>query len=172
MFGTSPHFLTAVAGYWLSRLYRAPFVFEIRDLWPKSIVAVGAMSANSPAAKLPEQSELFLYRNATHLVVVTASFVDEIAQRGIDRKKIGIGPGIHTTVDGESRGIIDRAGAGVYSPPEDLEAFVETLRGLSKNHQNLEDMGWNGRRYAEANYSRPALDARYANLLGHLLSRC
>jgi glycosyltransferase involved in cell wall biosynthesis len=294
---TSPQFLTAVAGYWLSRLYRVPFVFEVRDLWPRSIVAVGAMSASSPAVKLLDQIELFLYRHATHLVVVTESFVDEIAARGIHRRKIsvvtngvdlelfrpspraparaelglpdgflaayvgthgmahglgmildaapglaaegvtfllvgegaekaalrerarrdnltnvifwdqrpretiaricaaadlclvllrkkdlfttvipskifefmGAGRAIHTTVDGESRGIIERAEAGVFSPPEDREAFMATLRGLLADPGRRDALGQNGRRYAEANYSRPALAARYADLLTRLV---
>ena len=87
---TSPQFLTGVAGYWLSRLYRVPFVFEVRDLWPRSIVAVGAMKAESPIVKALEQVEVFLYRAASHLVVVTESFVDEIAARGIDRSKMSV----------------------------------------------------------------------------------
>src|SRR5690606_10578338 len=44
---TSPQFFTAVAGYAVSRLKRTPFGLEIRDLWPESIVAVGAMRRNA-----------------------------------------------------------------------------------------------------------------------------
>ncbi len=85
---TSPQFLTAVAGFELARLQRAPFVFEVRDLWPRSIVEVGAMKAESPVVQLLGRLELFLYRHADRIAVVTDSFVDEIAQRGIPREKI------------------------------------------------------------------------------------
>jgi glycosyltransferase involved in cell wall biosynthesis len=85
---------------------------------------------------------------------------------------MGAGRAIHTTVDGESRGIIERAGAGVFSPPEDVDAFVSTLRGLAAGDPaRLEAFGQSGRRYAESNYSRPALAAKYAELLAGLLNR-
>ncbi|MCB1630138.1 MAG: hypothetical protein KDI48_20590, partial [Xanthomonadales bacterium] len=41
--GTSPQFFTACAAYVVSRYRRVPYVFELRDLWPESIKAVGAM---------------------------------------------------------------------------------------------------------------------------------
>jgi glycosyltransferase involved in cell wall biosynthesis len=88
--GTSPQFLTAVAGFWIARLKRVPFVFEVRDLWPRSIVEVGAMDANSPVVKALEQAELFLYRHSDRIVSVTDSFVDEIGARGINRAKISV----------------------------------------------------------------------------------
>ena len=40
---TSPQFFTAVAGWALSAVRGLPFIFELRDLWPDSIIAVGAM---------------------------------------------------------------------------------------------------------------------------------
>ncbi|MFN3591385.1 MAG: glycosyltransferase [Thermaurantiacus sp.] len=43
--GTSPQFFTACAAYAVSRYKRVPFVFELRDLWPESIRAVGAMQS-------------------------------------------------------------------------------------------------------------------------------
>jgi len=82
---------------------------------------------------------------------------------------MGAGRAIHTTVDGESRAIIERAGAGVYSPPEDVDAFVAALRGLAGAPNRLEAFGQSGRRYAEANYSRPALAARYAQILSRIV---
>src|SRR5438128_785545 len=40
--GTSPQFFTAWAAWFTGALKRRPFVFELRDLWPESIRAVGA----------------------------------------------------------------------------------------------------------------------------------
>ena len=87
---TSPQFLTAVAGYSLARMKRVPFVLEVRDLWPASIVDVGAMRAGSPIVRTLEGAERFLYRHADHIVVVTDSFVDAIAAHGIPREKISV----------------------------------------------------------------------------------
>ena len=42
---TSPQFFTSVAGWAVAALRRLPFVFELRDLWPASISAVGALQA-------------------------------------------------------------------------------------------------------------------------------
>jgi glycosyltransferase involved in cell wall biosynthesis len=87
---TSPQFLTGVAGLWLSRLFRRPFVFEVRDLWPKSIVAVGALEVGSPVVRGLEVAERALYRAADRIVAVTDSFVDEIVATGIDRGKLRV----------------------------------------------------------------------------------
>ena len=87
--GTSPQFFTACAAYAVSRLKRIPFVFELRDLWPESIKAVGAMR-NSFVLRLLEKLELFLYRNATRIVSVTDSFKRNLAARGIDPDKIDV----------------------------------------------------------------------------------
>ena len=48
---TSPQFFCGWAGVIASRLKRVPFILEIRDLWPDSIVAVGAMR-NKPLLRL------------------------------------------------------------------------------------------------------------------------
>jgi colanic acid biosynthesis glycosyl transferase WcaI len=88
--GTSPQFLTAIAGYGIARMHRVPFVFEVRDLWPRSIVEVGAMSKHSPIVKALERAEMFLYQHSERIVAVTDSFVDEISERGVARDKISV----------------------------------------------------------------------------------
>ena len=86
---TSPQFFTAVAGWALAGLRRKPFVFELRDIWPASITAVGAMRKSKVISAL-EKLELFLYRRATRIVSVTQSFKDELIQRGVNGEKIDI----------------------------------------------------------------------------------
>ncbi|CAM5549472.1 glycosyltransferase involved in cell wall biosynthesis [Aquamicrobium terrae] len=86
---TSPQFFTACAGYLASRLRGVPFVFELRDLWPDSIRAVGALRQEPLLAGL-EKLELFLYRKAAMIVAVTNSFKHRLADRGIDPAKIHV----------------------------------------------------------------------------------
>lgn len=85
--GTSPQFFTACAAYAVSRYKRVPFVFELRDLWPESIRAVGAMQSPMLLRWL-ESLELFLYRHAALIVSVTHSFKRDLERRGISGDKI------------------------------------------------------------------------------------
>jgi glycosyltransferase involved in cell wall biosynthesis len=85
--GTSPQFFTAVAAWAAGAVRRRPFVFELRDLWPESIKAVGAMK-ESAAIHWLEKLEMFLYRRAARIVSVTHSFRDTLMRRGIDGGKI------------------------------------------------------------------------------------
>lgn len=87
--GTSPQFFTACAAWATGMLKRRPWVFELRDLWPESIKAVGAMQ-DSAAIRLLERIELFLYRKADRIVAVTHAFKDTLARRGIDSAKIEV----------------------------------------------------------------------------------
>jgi colanic acid biosynthesis glycosyl transferase WcaI len=86
---TSPQFFTAVAGWAASALRGVPFVFELGDLWPASIAAVGAMR-KSFALGLIEKLELFLYRRSTAIAALTSSFKDNLVSRGIDADKISV----------------------------------------------------------------------------------
>lgn len=87
--GTSPQFFTVVAAWITALIRRKPWVFELRDIWPESIRAVGAMKS-SKILDLFEKLELFLYRKADHIVVVTESFRKTLTQRGIDTAKISV----------------------------------------------------------------------------------
>ncbi|MFA5913766.1 MAG: glycosyltransferase family 4 protein [Burkholderiales bacterium] len=86
---TSPQFFCACAGWALAAVRGLPFVFELRDLWPASIVAVGAMK-KSLIIRLLERVEMFLYRRATAIVSVTHAFKRELVDRGVDGNKIHV----------------------------------------------------------------------------------
>lgn len=87
--GTSPQFFTAVSAWALSAVRRKPFVFELRDIWPASITAVGAMGRSFPIRVL-EKIEMFLYKRADKIISVTHSFKSELIERGVDGNKIDV----------------------------------------------------------------------------------
>ncbi len=76
---TSPQFFCGLSGLLLRRR-RRPWVLEIRDLWPESIVAVGAMK-RGPVIRFLEALERMAYRTADGVVSVTESFVPHILSR-------------------------------------------------------------------------------------------
>ena len=86
---TSPQFFAAVGGWLVAALRRVPFVFELRDLWPASLEAVGALKG-SCLLRAFERLELFLYRRASAVVCVTEAFVEDLVARGIDREKLHV----------------------------------------------------------------------------------
>ncbi len=87
--GTSPQFFTVVSAYALSVMKRKPFIFELRDIWPASITAVGAMGRTLPI-RILEKVEMFLYKRANKIVSVTHSFKNELISRGVDAEKIAV----------------------------------------------------------------------------------
>lgn len=86
---TSPQFFNGLAGYFVSRLKRCPWLLEIRDLWPESIVAVGAIK-NSTIIRSLEALERFAYQRADHIVAVTNAFFHHIAVHGGNKDRISI----------------------------------------------------------------------------------
>ena len=86
---TSPQFFAAVAGWALGSARGVPFVFELGDLWPASIAAVGAMRAGI-LLSLIEKLELFLYRSSAAVVALTPAFKENLTGRGIAEGKIAV----------------------------------------------------------------------------------
>jgi colanic acid biosynthesis glycosyl transferase WcaI len=77
---TSPQLLVGLSGWWLARCNGVPFVFEVRDLWPESLAAVGMGSQNSPLHRSLAKIAGFLYRSCDRLVVVTPAFKDYLIE--------------------------------------------------------------------------------------------
>lgn len=87
---TSPQFFTAISGRWLSFWKRKKWVMEVRDIWPESIRAVGAMDRNL-IIRFFEFLELRMYKSAWKIITVTDSFkVQLINERGISENKIDV----------------------------------------------------------------------------------
>jgi glycosyltransferase involved in cell wall biosynthesis len=86
---SSPTFFSIFSGYWYSLRKNAPFLLEIRDLWPAAMIELGVMKKGFITNKL-EKMELFFYRKCKELIMVTESFKLNVVERGIDANKVHV----------------------------------------------------------------------------------
>jgi len=89
LIASSPQLLVALSGWWLARCKKTRFVFEVRDLWPESLAAVGMGNANSALHRSLARIAGFLYRQSDRIVVVTSAFEEYLVNRwNVPREKI------------------------------------------------------------------------------------
>ena len=124
---TSPQFFTAVAGYLVGTLRGRPWVFEVRDLWPESIRAVGAMD-HPRLLDVLERFANFLYRRADLIVPVTEAFRRTLIHAGVPASKLRVvtnGIDVRSVSVSASRATVRRQ----HGIPEDvfLAAYVGTV---------------------------------------------
>jgi len=75
---TSPQLLVGLAGWWIAFSRQLPFIFEVRDLWPESLTAVGVGSEDSLLHQTLGGIARFLYDHADRIVVVSPAFKDRL----------------------------------------------------------------------------------------------
>lgn len=62
---------------------RAGFAYEIRDLWPQTLVDMGAMRVGSPGERLLRSIEAFLVRRAAVVIALLPGVGDYLRERGL-----------------------------------------------------------------------------------------
>lgn len=140
---TSPQFFCGLTGGVAKMLRRVPWVLEVRDIWPESIVTVGAMN-KGPAVRVLEWLERTAYQGADRIVAVTDSFVPHIAERCGDAANIEvIKNGVDLTLfrrDGSSKeakralgleGKFVAAYVGTHGMAHGLDTLLDAARLLS-----------------------------------------
>ena len=96
---TSPQLLAGVSGWLLALVKRRPWLLEVRDLWPDSIVALDLMRERHPTVRLLRFVENRLYRSAARIVTTNANLRDRLIERGVPAEKIGVVPsGVDSTL--------------------------------------------------------------------------
>jgi hypothetical protein len=71
---------SALAGWWTAFSRQIPFVFEVRDLWPESLAAVGVGRGDSLVHHALAVIARFLYERTHHIVVVSPAFKDRLIE--------------------------------------------------------------------------------------------
>ncbi|MEA1927581.1 MAG: glycosyltransferase family 4 protein [Candidatus Auribacterota bacterium] len=89
MIATSPQFFCGWAGIIAGRLRNVPLLLEIRDIWPESIIAVGAIK-NKTIIRFLEWWEMKMYRASRHIITVGEGYRKRLLEKGIPAQKISV----------------------------------------------------------------------------------
>jgi glycosyltransferase involved in cell wall biosynthesis len=91
IYATSPPLFVGGVALALNAVRRIPFVFEVRDLWPESALAMGELR-NPRYIAWATSLEESCYRRARHIVTVTTGIASRLAERGIPDPKVSVIP--------------------------------------------------------------------------------
>jgi glycosyltransferase involved in cell wall biosynthesis len=81
--GSTVHPFAALGGWIAAKLRGARFAFEIRDLWPQTLVDLGAMRVGSPGERLLRSLEAFLVRRASAVITLLPGIRDYLLERSL-----------------------------------------------------------------------------------------
>lgn len=90
VYASTPHPLAPVAGVLISRLRRTAFVLEVRDLWPESLVAAGALRRGSTFHRFLTALESWTARRADRIVVVTDGWAEHFSGLGVPSSRLTV----------------------------------------------------------------------------------
>lgn len=126
--GSTPNHFVALAAMWLARRKRCPFVLEVRDLWPQTLIDLGRLSAHHPGVKLFSLLERTLYRRADAVLSLLPSSLDYIAARR------GRADGIHWLPNGIDLDMVNASEAPIH---ETFEVMYVGAHGMANGMDSL-----------------------------------
>ncbi|MFA6809157.1 MAG: glycosyltransferase family 4 protein [Eubacteriales bacterium] len=83
----SPPLFIGFSALFASMVKRAPFIFNISDLWPESAVQLGLVT-NKYMIGITEKLESYIYRKAFKLSTQTKGIIESLKKKGISEKDI------------------------------------------------------------------------------------
>jgi colanic acid biosynthesis glycosyl transferase WcaI len=86
-----PPLTVGIAAWIIGRMRRVPFVYDVQDIWPESIVASGYLKSKR-LVRLLSGLERFVYRRADHLLVVTEEARQNLVAKGVPPGKVSVMP--------------------------------------------------------------------------------
>lgn len=80
--------IQGVIGGLLGRIKKVPFVYNLQDIFPDSLVATGLAKKDGILWKIGRVIENFTYRNADKIIVISEDFKRNIMAKGVPEEKI------------------------------------------------------------------------------------
>lgn len=160
--GSSPSLFAALAAERLARRWGVPFVLEVRDLWPESLLAVGAR--RGPGYVALSGIARYLYRRADRVIVLARGTADHLQRRGVSRSKIHFVPNGADVEAFEPRDKLARdrqqetvtfAYTGAHGPANGLDVVLDAAERLKgQQFPRTEPDGANNQPFLQAEPQR------------------
>ena len=137
----TPPLESAWTGWLLSRLKSIPFVLDVEDLWPDSLISMGF--TNRWVISWLRMLERFLYRHADHILVVADQMRKYLLEQGVSASKISLIPlGANLPAITDNRAAVRAkydwrddqiiaAYVGAHGPANALETLIQAARLLT-----------------------------------------
>jgi glycosyltransferase involved in cell wall biosynthesis len=178
MIASAPPFFVHLAGDAVRRMWKAPLVLELRDLWPDYLVGMGILKGRvSPAALF--RLERYLLQRASKVVVVTEPSRARVGRKGVPPDRIEVVPNAVDTdlyyrtsepapVQDLERGPGDFVVGylGNFGAGQGLETVLEAAVVLSLSHPHIRFV-LAGDGTQKEQVARKAADLRLTNLAMH-----
>lgn len=84
---SSPPLISYFGAKYLANYFNAKYVFEVRDIWPKTLIELGGYSNSHPFIQLLQWIEDHAYRSADVVLSNLKNSVEHMVTRGLDREK-------------------------------------------------------------------------------------
>lgn len=141
--GTCVHPFAVLSAYYVSKIKKSRFFFEITDLWPQNLVDLGFLSARNPLVKLAYLLESFLLSRAEKIIIIPPNIGDYLDKKKVSKEKIvwipnGLDLSFYDTMkdyDGGEEGRLVCMYSGIFSRYAGLEIIVEAAKILQDDKQ-------------------------------------
>jgi glycosyltransferase involved in cell wall biosynthesis len=134
VYASSPPLTIALPALAAAARWRAPLVFEVRDLWPEAPIQMGALR-NPFARRLARTLERFVYRRSTRLIALSPGIRAGVLATGVPEERVALVPNasdldLFDPAPRESGDRFTVSYFGTMGEANDLSAAVEAARLL------------------------------------------
>ncbi|MGN5765830.1 glycosyltransferase family 4 protein [Acinetobacter calcoaceticus] len=84
---SSPSLIGYLGAKYLANKFRVPFIFEVRDIWPLTLMELGGHSSKHPFIKFMQWVEDRAYKKADYVFSNLYNAVEHMQTRGLDSSK-------------------------------------------------------------------------------------
>jgi glycosyltransferase involved in cell wall biosynthesis len=150
---SSPHPFGVVSCWLAARLLGARFVFEVRDIWPLSLIELGGLKSGNPLVRVTGWIESFAYARADKVISLLPCAESHMTSKGLAAGKFLWVPNGVDSTDIPAAGAVENdfvrhvralqeqgtfvvIYAGAHGEPNALEGLVRSARILAERGAN------------------------------------
>ncbi len=136
--GSSPSLHAALAASEIAKLYDVPFVLEIRDLWPLSLIEVAGVSRRNPIVKWMYKMEKEIVSRATRIISLLPNALTYLEKYDVEPSIVdwipnGVDGSLYSnTTPNKIKGKISVMYAGSHGLPNGLKTVIDAAKHIQE----------------------------------------